>query len=241
MTPEQVKSPSLCYGRSLFLSLAVALFLVALPGLQAAGLRFDVFPGYDNLVPDQGWFPITCEIQNDGPGFTGIVEVSAQSIGRNQNRRLRVDLPTGTLKRVVIPVFTAANVWDVRLLDERTDKIRAENASLVAQVTSHELPLVAGLSRTVQGLPMFPEAFKPPASCRLRRVIGPPGSRQKRFPDNPLAMESIDLLYLNSTKALELKEPQVVALMAWMQNGGHLVIGVEQISDITGTPWLNRN
>jgi hypothetical protein len=204
--------------------------------VHAAGLRFDVFPGYDNLVPDQGWFPVTCEIQNDGPGFTGIVEVSAQSIGRNQNRRLRVDLPTGTLKRVVIPVFTAANVWDVRLLDEHSGKTRAENASLVAQVVSHELPLVAGLSRTVQGLPLFPTVT---ATGIMSSTYRAARLQAETFPDNPLAMESIDLLYLNSTKALELKEPQVVALMAWMQNGGHLVIGVEQISDITGTPWLN--
>ena len=51
-------------------------------------------------------------------------------------------------------------------------------------------------------------------------------------------MESIDLLYLNSAKALELNEPQAHALLAWLQNGGHLVVGVEQISDITGNPWL---
>src|SRR5580698_88882 len=109
MTPKQVNASALCYVRRVVFLLVMAVFVLAIPSLRAAGLRFDVFPGYDNLVPDQGWFPITCEIQNDGPSFTGIVEVSAQSIGRNQNRRLRVDLPTGTLKRVVIPVFTAAN------------------------------------------------------------------------------------------------------------------------------------
>jgi len=237
MTPEQVNSPSLSYRRSLFLSLVAVLCLFATPALRAAGLRFDVFPGYDNLVPDEGWFPITCEIQNDGPGFTGIVEVSAQGLGRNQTRRLRVDLPTGTLKRVVIPDFTAASVWDVRLLDERTDKVRDEKPTLVASVTSHELPLVAGLSRTVTGLPSFPELTASRLNSSTYRAAR---LQAETFPDNPLAMESIDLLYLNSTKVLELKQPQVVALMAWMQNGGHLVIGVEQISDITGTPWLNN-
>jgi hypothetical protein len=28
--------------------------------------------------------------------------------------------------------------------------------------------------------------------------------------------------------------------MAWLQNGGHLVIGVEQLTDVNGTPWLRE-
>jgi hypothetical protein len=76
--------------------------------------------------------------------------------------------------------------------------------------------------------------------CRLQTssTYGAARLQAETFPDNPLAMESIDLLYLNSAKALELKEPQAQALLAWLQNGGHLVVGVEQISDITGNPWL---
>ena len=31
---------------------------------------------------------------------------------------------------------------------------------------------------------------------------------------------------------------QVNALLAWLHGGGHLIVGVEQISDITATPWL---
>ena len=125
MTPEQDMPRILNYGGSLLLSFAAALLLLALPS-RAAGPRFDVFLGYNNLVPDQGWFPITCEVQNDGPAFNAIIEVSAEQLGRGQTRRVKVDLPTGTLKRVVIPVFTAAGVWNVRLLDER-GRVRAES------------------------------------------------------------------------------------------------------------------
>ena len=109
----------------------------------------------------------------------------------------------------------------------------------MAKVVSHELPLVAGLCRTVQGLPTFPEL----PCARLFQSSSTYGAARlqaETFPDNPLAMESIDLLYLNSAKALDLKEPQVKALLAWLQNGGHLVVGVEQISDITGNPWLRE-
>ena len=73
-------------------------------GLGArAALQFDVFPGYDGIVPEGSWFPVVCEIKNDGPPFMGVVEVSAGNFGQGQIRRAEVELPTGTLKRLVDP------------------------------------------------------------------------------------------------------------------------------------------
>lgn len=77
-------SRSLIYGKGLLLPWAAALLLLAAPAGQAAGPRFDVFPGYNYIVPDQGWFPITCEVQNDGPSFNAIIEVSAEQVGRDK-------------------------------------------------------------------------------------------------------------------------------------------------------------
>jgi hypothetical protein len=58
------------------------------------------------------------------------------------------------------------------------------------------------------------------------------------FPDNPVVLQGLDCLYLNSEKALDLNVNQVKALFDWLNGGGHLIVGVEQISDITATPWL---
>ena len=60
------------------------------------------------------------------------------------------------------------------------------------------------------------------------------------FPDNPLALEGIDLLYLSSERAANLSVGQVNALMEWLQRGGHLVLGVEQLTDVNATPWLRE-
>jgi hypothetical protein len=208
-----------------------------LAGTQCqAAPRFDVFLGYEGILPERGWFPITCELQNDGPSFNAIIEVSVGAMGQGQTRRVRVDLPTGTLKRVVIPVFTSAQSWDVRLLNER-GTVQAEQTQLrPRKVLPNDLPLVAGLCRTVQGLPTFPSiptryqaSVSSYSAARLLPAL---------FPDNPLVMEGIDLLYLNSEKALELTVPQATALKAWLENGGHLVVGAEQISDLTGNHWL---
>src|SRR5690349_490812 len=62
-----------------------------------AAIQFDVFPGYDGVVPEASWFPLVCEVKNDGPTFTGVIEVESGLLNQSQTRRLVVELPTGTL------------------------------------------------------------------------------------------------------------------------------------------------
>src|SRR5207248_5520071 len=91
------------------------------------------------------------------------------------------------------------------------------------------------LARTAVGVPVIrpiaqQQSTLQPVSARLLTSI---------FPDNPLVLEGLDVLYLNSEKALDLtKESQINALYSWVNTGGHLVVAVEQVSDITSTPWL---
>ncbi|HOX59612.1 MAG TPA: hypothetical protein P5205_21285 [Candidatus Paceibacterota bacterium] len=223
-----------------FCHLALVWWVAALFGgtvtLQAA-LQFDVFLGYDGIVPQASWFPVVCEVKNDGPTFMGTVEVEAEYVNRGQGRRAVVELPTGTLKRFVIPVFSAAassGVWNVRLLDER-GKVRAEQTALRARrSTTSTTPLLGALVRTPAGLPVLrpilpQDQSLQPAVARLLPGI---------FPDNPLVLEGLDALYLNSEAALDLKAGQAKAVLAWLHGGGHLIVGVEQVSDITATPWL---
>jgi hypothetical protein len=214
--------------------LAAAVASLLLVGAARAALQFDVFLGYDGIMPERGWFPIVCELDNDGPSFTGVVEVNSDQLGTGQTRRMVVDLPTNTRKRVVIPVFSTPHPWTVRLLDER-GKIRAEQVAMqIRRTIERNMPLVAAVSRNVGGVPAFPEAKGKYQNYQLLSARLQPAL----FPDNPLALEGIDMLYLNSEKALELSLTQVNAIMAWLQHGGHLVVGVEQVTDISGNRWL---
>lgn len=208
--------------------------LFCLATAARAALQFDAFLGYDDLLPGQSWFPITCELHNDGPPFNAIVEIAPQDFGRGQVRRFPLDLPTNTRKRIFIPLFSTARAWDVRLLDE-SGKVRGEQVLDRGREVKNNLPLVAGLARITAGLPVFPD-FPPSfnqdskySAARLQPAL---------FPDNPLVLEGIDLLYLSSERAANLTVGQVNALMAWLQRGGHLVVGVEQLADINGTQWL---
>jgi len=212
-----------------------AIFLLVAPALRAA-LQFDVFLGYDDIVPERSWFPITCELNNDGPSFNAVIEVSAGGLNAAPIRRVPVDLPTNTRKRIFLPTFSSGNTWDVRLVDESGHVLGEQTVQSSFKPALRGFPVVAGLARNISGLPVFPDVSTRDQQTKFNcaRLQTP------LFPDNPLALEGINMLYLNSSKALELTVPQVNALVAWVENGGHLVVGVEQVTDISGTPWLRN-
>lgn len=202
-----------------------------------ADLQFDVSLGHDGIVREAGWFPVVCELKNDGPSFNGVIEIAASGFGQGQPRRAVVELPTGTLKRIVLPVFCPArhySAWDVRLRDDR-GKVRAEQTGLrPRRQLGWETPLLAALPRTAGGVPVLrpvlaqqPEAQ--PAVARWQSVL---------FPDNPLVLESLDALYLSSEKAAELSAGQARAILAWLQAGGHLIVAIEDAGEVNASAWL---
>ncbi|MBA4150505.1 MAG: hypothetical protein H0X66_20530 [Verrucomicrobia bacterium] len=222
-----------------FLGLLSLVFLVLGANKLDAALQFDVFAGYDSYAKEGNWFPVTFEVSHDGPGFRAIIEVSSAQFNRSQARRVPVDLPTGTLKRITIPVFasTRHGKWEARLLDEKGKEIDVRE--LDWQKLRHRSSgtvILGALCRTPSGLPAFPniKVNNPemqPVVARLQSAI---------FPDNPIALEGMNALYLSSERALDLKDAQIKALLAWLQSGGHLIVGVEQVGDVNGTPWLRE-
>src|SRR5713101_8741668 len=114
-----------------FASVAITLLLLLTIDLSAA-IRLDVFFGYDGILTQGGFFPVVFEVFNDGPTFKGLLELTPGQFGQGQVREVPVELPTGTLKRIVIPVFSAqqygSSSWNIRLLDDRR-KLRAETTS----------------------------------------------------------------------------------------------------------------
>jgi hypothetical protein len=206
-----------------------------------AEMQFDVFLGYDGVVPDASWFPIICEVKNDGPPFTGVIEVSPSRNGMsdNQTRSMMVELPTGTLKRLVIPVFSSArfqSVWDVRLLDER-GRSRAEQLGLQPkrQVSSRTV-ILGAIPRTPGGAPVIRQipsgdSGLQPETARFQTSL---------VPDNPLVFEGLSALYLNSERAVDLTAGQVEALLGWLNDGGHLIVAVEAPGDVNAVSWLKR-
>lgn len=223
-------------------ALAGCLGALLLAVTARAELQFDVFVGYgsggggDGIVREAGWFPVACEVFNDGPSFDAVFELSSRQIGGGQVRRMAIELPNNTRKRFSFPIFSGAGryaSWDARLFDSK-GKLRAERTDVRTKDLGWETFLMGGLARSFGGLPAFPQARhnrpdQQPAVARLT---------PEQFPDNPIALEGLDAVYLDSEKALELKVGQAQALVDWVLGGGHLIVAPEQIQDFTGTPWL---
>ena len=131
--PIKIRNPKSVFGDSpasvsvsrawFWLRLLVLWFGLAYS--SRAAMQFDVFLGYggqpsgsDGIVREAGWFPVACEVLNDGPSFNAVFELSSSG----QTRRMVVELPTNTRKRFVLPAFNgsgAYSTWDARLIDER--------------------------------------------------------------------------------------------------------------------------
>src|SRR6267378_2132053 len=76
-----LRSSAPVFSRSHFPTVALSHALTLLLLLTwltpaCAAVRFDVFLGYDGILPQASWFPVAFEIQNDGPSFNGVVEIS---------------------------------------------------------------------------------------------------------------------------------------------------------------------
>jgi hypothetical protein len=203
----------------------------------SAALQFDVFLGHDGIVQEASWFPIVCELKNDGGSFSGEIEITGNSYSQSHTRRLAVELPTGTLKRLTIPVFCSSqnfSSWNVRLRDDR-GKTRAERPDLrPRRQLGCGTPLIAALPRTASGLPVL----RPPLV--RQEEVQPAVARWQPalFPANPLVLEGLDAIYLSSQQAAGLNTAQTHAILAYLRAGGHLIVAVEEIGEVDASGWL---
>ena len=216
--------------------LAALILLAAIPA--HAALRFDMFAGYDSVVPQGSWMPATFEVFNDGPPFTAILEVwPGRNASPGQTRSMIVELPTGTTKRFILPVHNPVNSWNsewnARLSDER-GRERAVAQSPRLRIQNASIPLAGAVSRHPPTLPepRNQNTDTQPRIARIQHLI---------FPDNPIALQGLDSLYVSSEKLLDLTVNQANAIMAWLHAGGHLIVSVEQLNHFTGPgEWLHR-
>lgn len=199
-----------------------------------AALELDIFSGYDGYVHAGGWYPVAIEVNNDGATFDGTFEVSGGQFG-NQVQRFKEQLPNGTRKRFVLPCFAASQNFgsiEVRLFDSK-GKMLAEHSQQLKSV-AWEVPLIGAIPESFSGMPKLPDLKN------VRSEWTPVVARMDAayLPENPVALEGLNTLYLNTAKASQIKQPQADAILGWLNGGGHLILAIDQVSDIAGARWL---
>ena len=203
-----------------------------------AEVRFDVFMGFSGKARNGEWFPVTVEIENDGPTFSGEIEIKPSSF-KEQSIRYKIELPNNTRKRLSIPVFNNSNYrWNAKLLND--GKVVSKNDNLRIDSIPWFSKLFAAVSGQQSSGPILPETrFKNNnANRRFSPVVV--NIQADIFPDNPVTLHGLSSLYLNSKRAINFRAEQASAVSIWVRSGGHLILGVDQPSDITGTPWLRE-
>ena len=205
-------------------------------GLARAEVRFDAFMGFANKARSNEWFPATFEIENDGPKFDGVIEIKPD-FSDSQTIRYTVELPTNTRKRLTIPVFNHSGYqWRVRLYND--GELVGEHNNLRLDNVNSYISLLGSVSGQQASGPVFPRtSFK---NDHQRKSYAPRVAHLQPdiFPDNPVSLHGMTALYLNSARAINLRAEQADAISVWVRGGGHLILGVDQPSDVTGTPWL---
>ena len=203
-----------------------------------AEVRFDVFMGFSGMARNGEWFPVTVEIENDGPTFNGEIEIKPSSFNE-QSIRYKIELPNNTRKRFSIPVFNNSSYrWNAKLLND--GKVVSKNDNLRIDSIPWFSKLFAAVSGQQSSGPILPETrFKNNnANRRFSPVVV--NIQADIFPDNPVTLHGLSSLYLNSKRAINFRAEQASAVSIWVRSGGHLILGVDQPSDITGTPWLRE-
>lgn len=208
---------------------------LALSWTCQGALQFDCFPGYEAKMGRAGaWYPVGFELFNDGPSFSGFIEIEADGPGAVE--RIPIELPTNTRKRLTTARFgSAVGSWSVmaRLVGPG-GKVLADTPRTPIRLVETEAALLGALPGIFAGMPTMPETH-------ANRVEGIPQALRLDpafFPDNPIELEALGAIYLSTGKALELKEPQAAALLAWMNRGGRLIVAIDQAGDFNALPWL---
>ena len=203
-----------------------------------AEVRFDVFMGFSGKARNGEWFPVTVEIENDGPTFNGEIEIKPSSF-KEQSIRYTIELPNNTRKRLSIPVFNNSNYrWNAKLLND--GKVVSRNDNLRIDSIPWFSKLFAAVSGQQSSGPILPETRFKNNNANRRFSPGVVNIQADIFPDNPVTLHGLSSLYLNSKRAINFRAEQASAVSIWVRSGGHLILGVDQPSDITGTPWLRE-
>lgn len=186
------------------------------------GLQLTVVPLYDGNYQPGAWLPLRVTLQNNGT--TRTVQVVAQPDASPALQALTVELTTGETR--TLPFYVSlerpTRTLNVRVLPEATSDDAAAPLLASARVELRprlEERLVALVSDTPYTLPLLRR--QDVTQYPLNAVYLAPAD----LPADVQGYSSLTALLLHDIAALQLDGAQQQALLAWVANGGHLLVG----------------
>lgn len=212
-------------------------------GLQEAPVGVRVHPLADGLVREADWAAIRVELENRAGPTTvslSLEELDISSGDSNHYERV-VDLPQGARKDVYLyyrPGFGSSDRELEVVLGRKPFSApfkvhRASDADVLVGVIGDDpqgLPVVRDTwNREVPGGHLRQEATERAVYTGLVPVAG--------MPDRPQAYAPLDWVVWPRADATEASAEDLEALLAWVADGGHLLVTVSDTwRNVAGTP-----
>jgi hypothetical protein len=196
--------------------LLIAILLICPMSLHAQSeVEISATPAFDGNYRPGTWLPITVTLNNSGPALDLLLTAALPNA--TFQHTLNVDLPSGASKEERIYVAMEQPASQIRLTVE-------QNGSILA-------------SREIEVRPrpderLFAAVSEPPLDLRLPRrqdlarlpFVDLPLTPAD-LPERSAGLGSLLLIMLGDLPAETLSPAQQHALLGWVHNGGHLLIG----------------
>jgi hypothetical protein len=188
---------------------------------ENTGLTMHAESAFDGYFKYGEWMVVWVELENNGPDLKASVEVRIPGSGGSIVYSTPVELPTVSHKRV--PLYVLPNNFsrqlEVRLVanDELITSVKIK-----AQPQLDNAYIVGLISGNRGALSLINGASIPKTNQRSLAIVD---TKLTDLPDQFEAFRSLDCLVINDTDTSNLTAQQSSALVSWVQQGGHLVIG----------------
>jgi hypothetical protein len=205
--------------------LLAAVFL-ALPFAQgraqapSTGVTMQVEAAYDGIFKNGEWLPIWVTLENSGPDREARLQARITSGSTATNYAVPVPLPTGSRKRV--PLYVLPNSFSREL---EIELVSAEERLAVATVQVQpqmNIAYVVGLLAPERGATALISGVKLPGQFRPIVLVD---LSVEDLPERPEGLRTFDTLLVNDFDTTTLSQEQRLAIEAWVQAGGRLVLG----------------
>lgn len=205
----------------LLLTMGLAL-LSLLPGAQSGDetINLAARAGFDGLYKESTAVPVVIDVDNRGPSFDGEIRVAVggEITGAPTIYSAPVALPTGSDKRVILFV-----------------NMPTFGSDLDVTLYNGDVPVAETTVRSPNRVPRYDVLYgvispEPGAMAFLDGVAGLRGDAAAAFleladlPDVSSAWNALDVIVLDDVDTTRLTADQLVALRAWVESGGQLVV-----------------
>ena len=207
-------------------------------------LQMRIEPLVDGLHRRDGWTALTVVLQNTGAGTSGTLTLTEESAYAARSWSRQVDLAEGARKEISL-VFQATGHGG----DRRVTFVTSEGRSAIGQVRLQPLEaadvLIGVVGTDAMGLPAAVRdatnravpGRRPRGQAQGPRVVRTGLLPPATIPTASHALSGIDWIVWPDADPSQLSTPQAEALVAWVSDGGHLLLTVSDTHrQVMGSP-----